>query len=133
MRREIIVPKERARITPLYSPAVRVGNLLFCSGSTGSDPITRATPPDIIGQTRLALENLKSVVEAGGASFASAVKVMIYMTDMVNEFSAMNEVYLEYFPSNPPARSTVGVAHLARPVLKVEIEMIAEVFHDNRA
>jgi 2-iminobutanoate/2-iminopropanoate deaminase len=51
----------------------------------------------------------------------------IHMTDMTNEFAAMNEVFREYFPKDPPSRTTVGVAHLARAGLKIEIDMIAVV------
>jgi 2-iminobutanoate/2-iminopropanoate deaminase len=91
----------------------------------GADPVTREFSDDIRDQTRRALENLKSVAEAAGASFDTALKVTVYMTDMFNEFEAMNAVYREYFPENPPSRTTVGVAHLARKGLKVEMDMIA--------
>jgi 2-iminobutanoate/2-iminopropanoate deaminase len=125
MQRSVVVPKTGLRPGIPYSPGIRWGDLVFVSGCTGSHPTTREFPPDIKAQTRQALENVKAIAEAAGASLADALKLTIFMTDMNNEFQAMNEVFREYFPVDPPARSTVGVAHLARPGLKVEIEMIA--------
>ena len=93
----------------------------------GSDPVTREFPEDIKAQTRIALDNVKALAEAGGASLDTALKMTIHMTDMMNEFAAMNDVFREYFPKDPPSRTTVGVAHLARAGLKIEIDMIAVV------
>ena len=125
MDRRVVVPKTGLRPGIPYSPGIRWGELVFGSGQTGSHPTTREFAPDIRTQTRVALENVKAVAEAGGASLASALKITVFMTDMTNEFQAMNEVFREFFPTDPPARSTVGVAHLARAGLKFEIEMIA--------
>ena len=127
MPRTVVVPPTGLRPGTPYSPAIRWDKLLFISGQTGSDPVTRAVPPDIEAQTRLALDNVKALAEAGGASLETALKMSIHMTDMTNEFAAMNEVFREYFPKDPPARTTVGVAHLARAGLKIEIDMIAVV------
>ena len=127
MDRRVVVPKTGLRPGVPYSPGIRWDKLLFVSGQTGSDPVTREFPADIKAQTRQALENVKAVAEAGGASLETALKVSIAMTDMMNEFQAMNEVFREYFPKDPPARTTVGVAHLARQGLKVEIDMIAVI------
>jgi len=127
MSRTVIVPPTGLRAGIPYSPAIRWDRLLFISGQTGSDPVTRAFPEDIKAQTRIALDNLKALAEAGGATFEGALKMTIHMTDMMNEFAAMNEVFREYFPKDPPSRTTVGVAHLARAGLKIEIDMIAVV------
>lgn len=127
MTRSVVVPKTGLRPGIPYSPGIRWGDLVFVSGQTGSHPTTRAFEPDIKAQTRQALDNVKAVAEAAGATLANALKMTIFMTDMTNEFQAMNEVFREYFPVDPPARSTVGVAHLARAGLKIEIEMIAFV------
>ncbi|MFZ5733307.1 MAG: RidA family protein [Pseudomonadota bacterium] len=127
MSRDVIVPPTGLRAGLPYSPAIRWDKLLFVSGQTGSDPVTREFPADIKGQTRIALDNVKALVEAGGATMDSALKMTIHMTDMMNEFGAMNEVFREYFPKDPPSRTTVGVAHLARAGLKIEIDMIAVV------
>lgn len=127
MSRTVILPPTGLRPGIPYSPAIRWDKLLFISGQTGSHPVSREFPEDIQGQTRIALDNVKALAEAGGASFETALKVMIHMTDMTNEFALMNEVFREYFPKEPPARTTVGVAHLARPGIKIEIDMIAVV------
>ncbi|WJR79971.1 RidA family protein [Bradyrhizobium sp. NP1] len=127
MARTVIVPPTGLRPGIPYSPAIRWDKLLFISGQTGSDPVTREFPADIKAQTRIALENVKALAEAGGASMDTALKMTIHMTDMMNEFAAMNEVFREFFPKEPPSRTTVGVAHLARAGLKIEIDMIAVV------
>lgn len=127
MSRTVVVPPSGLRAGIPYSPAIRWDKLLFVSGQTGSDPVTREFPADIKAQTRIALDNVKVLAEAGGASLDTALKMTIHMTDMMNEFAAMNEVFREYFPKDPPARTTVGVAHLARAGLKIEIDMIAVV------
>jgi 2-iminobutanoate/2-iminopropanoate deaminase len=127
MPRTVVVPPTGLRPGTPYSPAIRWDKLLFISGQTGSDPVTRAFPADITAQTRIALDNVKALAEAGGASLETALKMTIFMTDMTNEFAAMNEVFREYFPKDPPSRTTVGVAHLARAGLKIEIDMIAVV------
>ena len=125
MPRQIIVPPSGLLPHRPYSPAVRIGNLLFVSGHTGSDPVTRAFAPDIDAQTRQAFANLRALVEAAGGTMADVAKVNVFMTDMASDFDGMNAVFREVFPHEPPARSTVGVAHLARPGLKVEIEVVA--------
>ena len=127
MKREVIVPATGLLPHRPYSPAILVDRLLFVSGHTGSDPITREFSSDAREQTRLAFENIEAVLKAAGASMADVVKATVFMTDMAADFSAMNEVFKSVFPDSPPARSTVGVAHLARPGLKVEIEVVAMV------
>ena len=124
MSREIIQP---AGTTPggILSPGVRVGNLLWTAGSTGSNPETGETSDDIQEQTRQTLEKLKKVVEAAGSSFANAIKVNIYLTD-INDRPAMNEVYKTYFPSNPPGRTCIGGAGFDGNT-KIEIEMVVAI------
>jgi 2-iminobutanoate/2-iminopropanoate deaminase len=108
----------------LYSPAIVAGNLVFTAGNVGWVPETREIPAGIEAQTAQTLENLKSVLEAAGTSLEHVVKVNIFLTNM-DDFAAMNQVYRGYFPENPPARTTVGVAALALPDLLIEIEMVA--------
>jgi 2-iminobutanoate/2-iminopropanoate deaminase len=69
------------------------------------------------------LENLQAVLEGAGTTFANVVKTTVFLKDM-NDFAKMNEVYAQFFPETPPARSTVEVARLPRDVM-VEIEVIA--------
>ncbi|AZY48746.1 RidA family protein [Bordetella avium] len=125
MTRQIIVPATGLLPHRPYSPAVRAGNTLYVSGHTGSDPLTREIRNGIEEQTRQAFRNLQDVIEAAGASMRNVVKANIFMTDMAADFEGMNKVFREVFPEMPPARSTVGVAHLARPGLLVEIDVIA--------
>ena len=125
MTRQVIVPATGLLPHRPYSPAILVDRMLFVSGHTGSDPVTREFSDDITAQTEVAFENIRSVVEAAGGSMADVAKVNGFMTDMDADFQAMNTVFKRVFPQDPPARSTVGVAHLARPGLKVEIEVIA--------
>lgn len=125
MDRHVIIPDTGLRPGQVYSPGVRWEKLVFCSGQTGAHPVTREFSSDIRDQTRMALDRLKSVAEAGGASLETIVKMTIFMTDILGEFEAMNEVFKEYFTGNPPSRSTVGVVSLARQGLKIEIEAIA--------
>jgi len=105
-----------------YSQAVRFGNLVFCAGQLPMD-LAGVLPATIEEQTHLSLKNVAAVLEAGGASLASAVKTTVFLKDM-NDFAAMNAVYATYFPDSPPARSTVEVARLPKDAL-VEIEAIA--------
>lgn len=132
MSRQIIIPSTGLLPHRPYSPAVRVANTLYVSGHTGSDPVTREIRPDIDSQTRQAFQNLQDVIEAAGGSMQDVVKVNIFMTDMASHFDGMNKVFREVFPQDPPARSTVGVSHLARPGLLVEIEVVAVLSEEAR-
>jgi 2-iminobutanoate/2-iminopropanoate deaminase len=108
--------------SPTLTPAIKVGNMVYGSGQLG---MSRDNPDTTIqGQTRLALENVKRVFEQAGTTMANAVKCTVFLTD-VKDFGGMNEVYRTFFPSAPPARSTVVVAALVVPNAKVEIECVA--------
>lgn len=106
-----------------YNHAVRVGDLLFCSGQIGIDSSTGAMPAGIEAQTERVLENVKQILASQGLGFAHVVKTTVFMTNL-NEFAKMNEVYARFFPADFPARSTVQVAALPRNAV-VEIEVIA--------
>jgi 2-iminobutanoate/2-iminopropanoate deaminase len=110
-----------------YSQAVNTGNgLLYTAGQIPLDPSTgELAAGDITAQTRRALLNLKAVLEAGGSGLESVVKTTVFMKDL-GEFASMNGVYAEFFPKDPPARSTVEVARLPRDA-RVEIEAVAVV------
>ena len=106
-----------------YSHAVAHGGLLWCSGQVPLDPATGAFVEGSIGdQTRRCLDNLSVVCAAGGTELANAVRVGIYVTDMAT-FKEVNEAYAAYFSSEPPARSTVGVAALPLGA-RVEIDAV---------
>jgi 2-iminobutanoate/2-iminopropanoate deaminase len=107
-----------------YSPAVRVGDLLFLSGHVGVDPATRAlVPGGIEAETRQALENIKALLESAGSALDRVVKCTVFLADIQN-YAAMNRVYASYFPTDPPARSAVGVSGLPLGAA-VEIECLA--------
>jgi len=106
-----------------YSQAVVVDNLGFCSGQIPLLPHGALVEGDITAQTRQVLTNLGNLLAASGSSLAQVVKTTVFLVDM-GDFTAMNAVYAEFFPSAPPARSTVQAARLPRDV-KVEIEVIA--------
>lgn len=125
MQRKIVVPATGLLPHRPFSPAVQVGPMLFLSGHTGSDPVTREIHDGIEAQTRQAFANLQAVLEAAGGTLADIAKVTVFMTELSRDFAGMNAVFRELFPSAPPARSTIGVAALARPGLLVEIEAIA--------
>ena len=107
-----------------YSQAIRAGNLIYTAGQIALNPQTgELVAGGIEEQTRQAIQNLSYVLEAAGASLSQVVKTTVFMQDL-GEFTRMNAVYAEFFPQNPPARSTVQVAALPRGA-KVEIECVA--------
>ncbi len=109
-----------------FSDAVRVGNLLFLSGNIGAIPGTlELAPGGISGETRQTMENIKATLEKYGSSLGEVVKCTVFLAD-ISDWSAMNEVYIEYFPVKPPARSALGANGLALGAL-TEIECIASV------
>lgn len=107
-----------------FSDAVRVGNMLYLSGKIGNIPGTRSLAEGgITGQTRQALENIKASLEKYGSSMDEVVKCTVFLADIA-EWGAMNEVYMKFFPVNPPARSALGASGLALNS-RVEIECFA--------
>jgi len=109
-----------------YSQAVVSNGFAFLSGQIPLDPASgQIIEGGVAAQTERVLENLKSVLEACGATLESVVKTTVFLKDM-GEFAQMNEVYGRYFASNPPARATVEAARLPRDA-RVEIDCIALV------
>ena len=106
-----------------YSQAIQTGNMLFTSGQLGLDPRTGALPEGIRAQTSQALANVGAILEEAGMSRENVVKTVVFLKDM-NDFSAVNELYSEFFGDHKPARSCVEVAKLPKNGL-VEIEIVA--------
>ncbi len=107
-----------------YSQAVKSGNIIFTSGQIALNSSGEFLNEDIKTQTKQVCENLKAVLKAAGTNIENVVKTTIFLDD-INNFTAMNEVYGEYF-AHKPARSTVAVKKLPKDA-KVEIECIAVI------
>jgi 2-iminobutanoate/2-iminopropanoate deaminase len=123
MKREVIATKKAPAAVGPYSQAIRVGDFVFTAGQLALDPATgKLVEGGIQEQTRQVLRNITTVLEAAGSSLDKVVKTTVFIEDM-GDFKAMNEVYSEFFPNEPPARSTVEVG-LALGAL-VEIDAIA--------
>jgi len=124
MKKEIIInEKVPAAIGP-YSPALKIGNLIFVSGQLPIDPATgEIVKEEVETQARRSLENLKAVLESYSVDLENVVKTTIFLKDM-NNFSRVNKVYGEYFTSQFPARSCVEVSRLPKDA-DIEIEAIA--------
>jgi 2-iminobutanoate/2-iminopropanoate deaminase len=124
--REVVIAPGSPRPIGPYSVGVRMGSLLYTAGMAGVDPATgKLVGGGIESETRRTLENLASILEAGGSSMGQVIKTTVFLQDMA-EFAQMNAVYAEFFPSDPPARSTVQVAALPLGA-SVEIEAVAVV------
>lgn len=131
-------PKQKVRKKVIYkagekpssnrvlSSGIQFGQLLFVSGQGAHDPETRkVVEGPFANQVRRCLENVKMVLEAAGSSLDRVLKCTVFLTDIAN-FQTMNEVYRTFFPTDPPARSTVAVKELPGES-PIEIECIAYV------
>lgn len=125
LTKTIVQPPQSPPAIGPYNHAVRVGDLLFCSGQIPVDPANPSAPitGDIQAQTTQVLKNIRAILDHVGLTFARVVKTTVFLTDL-NEFAAMNEVYARFFESEHPARSTIQVVALPRGA-RVEIEIIA--------
>jgi 2-iminobutanoate/2-iminopropanoate deaminase len=123
--RDVISTNDGPKAIGPYSQAIRASGLVFVSGQVALDPVTNTlVTGDIAFQTDRVLKNLEGILKAAGTGLQKVVKSTVFLKNM-NDFAAMNEVYGRYFPSAPPARSTVEVARLPKDVL-VEIDVIAQ-------
>ena len=107
-----------------FSQVVEANGFVFLAGQVGDAPGSHgAVPGGLEAETRAMLENVGRLLTAAGLTFADVVKATVYLRDF-GDFAAMNTVYREYFPDDPPTRATVGVTALASDY-SVEIEVIA--------
>ncbi|MHC1680474.1 MAG: RidA family protein [Methanomassiliicoccales archaeon] len=120
--KEIRVDDAPSPIGP-YSQAVVHGDLVFCSGQLGLDPVTGALADGAVEQARQALKNLEAVLEGAGSSLHQALKVTVYLTDL-SCFSEMNKVYALFFVPPYPARTAIQVSALPKGAA-VEIDVVA--------
>jgi len=125
MKKIVSTPGAPKAIGP-YSQAVVHDGIVYLSGQIAIDPTTnQLIEGDVVAQTHRVLENLRAVLEAAGSSLGAVLRTTVFLKDMA-DFPKMNEVYGQYFSTDPPARSTVQAARLPRDVA-VEIDAIAAV------
>lgn len=125
MSRKIVYSAKAAKPPATYSQAVKAAGLVFVSGTAPSDPATGALVGTTIQeQTRQCLKNIAAILEEAGSSMEQIASVTVVLADE-DDFAGMNEEYIKWFPSSPPARQ--GAKLPARiPGLKVSIAAIAE-------
>jgi 2-iminobutanoate/2-iminopropanoate deaminase len=122
--KEIISAPNAPKPSGPYSPGIRQNGFVFLSGQVPLDPQTgQLVTGPIEAQTARVIENLQAVLAGAGLSLHDVVKTTVFLKNM-DDFSRMNEAYGKFFPTNPPARTTVEVARLPRDV-HIEIEAIA--------
>jgi 2-iminobutanoate/2-iminopropanoate deaminase len=122
--RRVIRSSDAPQPRGIYSQAIVADGFVFVAGQAAISPKTNELElGDIRSETRRALQNIRAILEAAGCSLRDVVRVGVFLSD-ISDFDAMNEVYREFFPKDPPARATVG-AQL--PKIKVEIDCIARV------
>jgi 2-iminobutanoate/2-iminopropanoate deaminase len=122
-QKKAVVPPG-ARPSPNFSPGIQVGDTLYVSGQTGSDPKTGKVPENFEDEVKQCLANIGEVLRAAKMDFSNAVAVQVYLTDM-DLFQRMNAVYIQTFKEPRPSRTTVGVARLAAPGAHIEITVTA--------
>jgi 2-iminobutanoate/2-iminopropanoate deaminase len=122
--KKIIFTAKAPKAIGPYSQAIRTEHMVFTAGQAGIDPATsELVKGGIEAETRQVLTNIKNVLEAADSKMNFVVKTTVFLKDM-NDFAKMNAIYAEYFPTNPPARTTIAAAALPKGAL-VEIEAIA--------
>jgi 2-iminobutanoate/2-iminopropanoate deaminase len=124
--REIITTSAAPKAPPTYSQAVKAQGLIFVSGTAPVDPATgRLVEGGVAEQTAQCLRNISAILESAGSSLAKAVSATIIFDDP-DDFAAINEEWMRWFPTDPPARQGAKLPVRA-PGLKVSIAMVAEV------
>jgi 2-iminobutanoate/2-iminopropanoate deaminase len=124
--RKVIYTENAPKAVGPYSQAISTGNFLFTAGQVAIDPRTgKLVEGGIKEQTRQVMENLKAILAEAAADFSKVVKTTVFLQD-IKTFVDFNQVYGDYFPSEPPARSTFQVGALPLGAM-VEIEMIVLV------
>lgn len=127
MTAEKITTKNAPEPGGWYSQAFRVGGLVYTAGVTAHDPETQelVAPGDIAGQTRQILKNLEQILLEAGSDLRHVFKTLVFVAD-IGQFAEFNEAYKEFFPEDPPARSTMEVGKFNNGMM-IEIEAVATV------
>ena len=125
MEMVVIKTDKAAKPGGWYSQAYKVGDLIYTAGITANDPVTQEmiAPGDIAGQTEQIIKNMKIILEEAGSDLEHVVKTLVFVKD-IDEFAKFNEVYKQYFPNDPPARSTMQVGKFNGDMV-IEIEAVA--------
>jgi 2-iminobutanoate/2-iminopropanoate deaminase len=122
--REIIASPHAPTVIGPYSQAIRANGFVFASGQVAIDPETQQViVGDVAAQTDRVLRNLAAILNEAGSGLEKVVRTTIFLRSM-EDYPLVNEIYTHYFPSAPPARSTVEVSRLPKDV-QVEIDVIA--------
>jgi aminoacrylate peracid reductase len=126
MPKTVIVPKNSPPPLAPYSPGTKADGVVYVSGTLALDSAGKVIGVgDVRAQTRAVLDSIRSVIEAAGGTLKDVTFNSIFLKDYA-DYAAMNEVYREYFPSEPPARYCIR-SELVRPEFLVEIASIAHV------
>ncbi|HZL82894.1 MAG TPA: Rid family detoxifying hydrolase [Candidatus Deferrimicrobium sp.] len=123
-KRQIATTEAPLPVGP-YSQAIEARGIILTSGQMGINPSTARLAEGIENQTRQALRNVETILRTAHSTLDNAIKVTVFLKD-ITSFARMNEIYAEYFPKNPPARSCVEVNNLLDGA-EVEIEVMATV------
>jgi 2-iminobutanoate/2-iminopropanoate deaminase len=127
--RKVIRTSDAPRPRGVYSQAIVSGGFVFVAGQIPVNPKTNELElGDVKSEARLTLKNLQAVLQAAGSSLRDIVKIGVFLADL-NDFAPMNEVFQEFFPENPPARTTVAAM---LPKIKIEIDCIAQLRKNRR-
>jgi 2-iminobutanoate/2-iminopropanoate deaminase len=122
-KKEVVSTKDAPHPIAPYSQAVKAGGFVFCA-QIPNDPVTgNVVNGDIKAQTDRALKNISIVLAAAGSGMDHVVKATVFLKNM-SDYAAMNDVYGQFFKTEPPARATIGVASLPKDAL-LEIDVIA--------
>jgi len=122
--RQVVHTQKAPEAIGPYSQAIRTETLVFTAGQIGLNPLTgELVEGGVAIQTKQVLENLKHILQAANSDISLVVKTTVFLRDM-QDFAEMNRIYAEFFPHDPPARSTVAAAGLPKGAV-VEIEVVA--------
>jgi 2-iminobutanoate/2-iminopropanoate deaminase len=111
------------RMSQVFPQAVIAGNFIFLSGTPGFDHSGKVVSDNFEEQTRQCFQNIKTILEEAGSDLNKVVKTTVFMV-AGNDFSVVNKIYTEFFPENPPARTTPQVLPFPAGIL-ISVECIA--------
>ncbi len=120
--RKVVRTTDAPRPRGVYSQAIVDGDFVFVAGQGSINPVTNELDlGDIRSETRRTLKNIQAILEASGCTLKDIVRIGVFLADL-KDFDAMNDVFRQFFPEDPPARTTVGCE---LPRIKIEIDCIA--------